>query len=164
MPTTPPLVLRSATEADLPTILALIREIADYEKLSHEVVADAATLRSALFGKEPSARVVLAEWEGEVAGYAVWFHNFSTFLGRRGLYLEDLFVRPAFRRRGIGRALLQHLARKAVRTGCGRMEWAVLDWNRPAWDFYRSLGAKPLEEWRIFRLAGDDLERFGQTA
>lgn len=155
--------IRPATPADTALILALVRELADYEKLSHEVVATENQLRDNLFGATPQAEAVIAEWHGEPAGFALFFHNFSTFLGRRGLYLEDLFVRPAHRGRGIGKALLVHLARIAVDRDCGRFEWAVLDWNEPARTFYVSLGAKPVPEWDIFRVTGDALARLANS-
>lgn len=150
--------LRPATRDDLPLILALIRELAEYEKLAHEVVATEAQLEESLFSERPYAEVVIAEWHNEPAGFALFFHNFSTFLGRRGLYLEDLFVRPALRGKGIGKALLAHLARIAVERGCGRFEWAVLDWNEPARRFYESLGAKAVSEWDLFRVTGEALQ------
>lgn len=158
------LVLREATRDDIALILTLIRELAAYEKLENEVVADEALLAVSLFGARPAAEVRIAEWHpaggaAEVAGFALFFHNFSTFLGRRGLYLEDLFVRPAFRGFGIGRALLAELARIAVARGCGRMEWWVLDWNASAIEFYRRLGARPMDEWTVFRLTGDPLRQ-----
>jgi len=153
------LEITPARAADIPLILALINELAVYEKLQHEVVASAATLHQALFGARPSAEAVLARVDGEVAGFALYFHNFSTFLGRHGLYLEDLFVRPAFRGRAIGKSLLAYLARVAVERGCGRFEWAVLDWNAPAREFYESLGAEARPEWVNYRVCGDALER-----
>lgn len=149
--------LRFAESADLPQILAFIRELAEYEQLAHEVVADEATLEAGLFGAMPGAEVLLAEVDGEAAGFALFFHNFSTFLGRRGLYLEDLFVRPAFRGRGVGRHLMASLAKIAVERGCGRFEWSVLDWNAPAIGFYRSLGAAGLDEWTVQRVDGEAL-------
>ncbi|MFZ5662761.1 MAG: GNAT family N-acetyltransferase [Pseudomonadota bacterium] len=153
------IVLRSAARADVPLILAFIRELAEYEKLAHEVVADEAGLAEQLFGARPAAEVVIAEADGQPAGFALFFHNFSTFLGRRGLYLEDLYVRPAFRGRGLGLALMRHLARLAVERGCGRFEWSVLDWNTPAIEFYRQLGAVGLEDWTVQRLSGEALRR-----
>jgi GNAT superfamily N-acetyltransferase len=150
-----------ATPADVPTILALIRELADYEKLSHEVVATEELLARALFGPRPVAECLLARADGEGAAFALFFHNFSTFLGRPGLYLEDLFVRPAHRGRGIGAAMLRHLARLAVERGCGRMEWSVLDWNKRAIEFYERMGAYGLDEWKTYRLTGSALERLG---
>lgn len=151
------LTLRAAESRDAELILALVRELAEYEKLSGEVVADAERIRTALFGPRPAAEVVIAEYEGAPAGFALFFTNFSTFLGRSGIYLEDLFVRPAHRRHGIGRALLAHLAQLATARGCGRLEWAVLDWNEPAIQFYRELGARPMDEWTVFRVTDDAL-------
>lgn len=149
--------IRPAHAADVPLILALIRELAVYEKLAHQVVATEERLRENLFGARPQAEVLIAEWNGEPAGFALFFHNFSTFLGRQGLYLEDLFVREQHRGKGIGKALLVRLAGIAVERGCGRFEWAVLDWNTPAQDFYKSLGASPVPEWDIFRVTGEAL-------
>ena len=149
--------IRAAVEADVPLILEFIRGLAEYERLAHEVVATEDGLRHWLFGARPAAEVVFAEWEGEPAGFALFFHNFSTFLGRPGVYLEDLFVNPAHRGRGIGRALLAHLARLAMERGCGRLEWSVLDWNEDAIRFYRSLGALPMDEWTVFRVTDDAL-------
>jgi GNAT superfamily N-acetyltransferase len=144
---------------DTGRVLGMIEALADYEKLRHLCVATEAGLRTALFGARPAAEVVLG-WEGTTpVAFALFFHNFSTFLGRKGLYLEDLFVQPAFRRRGYGRALLVHLARIAVERGCGRFEWAVLDWNAPAIGFYESLGAAILPDWRISRVTGPALEK-----
>jgi GNAT superfamily N-acetyltransferase len=146
--------LAPATRADVAAILEMIHGLAQFERLSHLCTASEDDIEHALFGGQPPVEVVLA-WEGdEVAGFALFFHNFSTFLGLRGLYLEDLFVRPAFRRRGYGRALLVHLARLAVERGCGRFEWTVLDWNAPAIGFYQQLGAQVLPEWRITRVTG----------
>ena len=153
----PVITLRPATTADTPHILAFIREIADYEKLAHEAVADEATLATHLFGEHPAAEVVIAEVDGQPAGFALFFHTFSTFLGQRGLYLEDLFVRPAFRGLGLGRRLMAHLAQLALQRDCGRFEWSVLDWNAPAIGFYRSLGATGLDEWTVQRVSGDAL-------
>jgi GNAT superfamily N-acetyltransferase len=155
-------VIRPATAGDIPAILAFIRELAEYEKLSNAVVATEASLREALFGDRPAAEVLIAHVEGVPAGFALFFHNFSTFLSRRGLYLEDLYVRPVHRRRGIGRALLTRLAAIAVERGCGRLEWSVLDWNQSAWRFYESLGAAPLGDWTAFRLTGDALAKLGE--
>ncbi|GLC23498.1 GNAT family N-acetyltransferase [Roseisolibacter agri] len=151
--------LRAATADDVPTVLRLIRGLAEYERLLDECVATEAQLRETLFGAQPQAEVVIAEWNGEAAGFALFFHNYSTFLARRGLYLEDLFVFPEHRGRGIGRALLSHLARVALARGCGRFEWAVLDWNAPAIGFYRALGAVAMDEWTVMRVTGDALER-----
>jgi GNAT superfamily N-acetyltransferase len=158
------LLIRSSTVEDIPLILEFIRAIAEYEKLSHEVTATEADVRESLFGSRPAAECVLAYWDGKPAGFAVYFHNFSTFLGKAGLYLEDLFVRPPFRGKGIGRALLLHLAGIARERKCGRFEWAVLDWNTPAVEFYKKLGAKPMDEWTIFRLAGKALEKLNREA
>ena len=144
-------------------ILRLITALGEYERLAHEVVATEASLRDALFGPAPAAEVVIA-WSGsEAIGFALFFHNFSTFLGRRGLYLEDLFVVPDWRGRGIGRRLLAHLARIAVERNCGRMEWAVLDWNETAIGFYERLGATVMEDWRLCRVTGDGLSRLAES-
>jgi len=151
--------IRPATPADVPLILQLIRELADYEKLAHEVTATEAELHESLFGPRPIIEVLIAETDGDTAGYALTFHNYSTFLCKRGLYLEDLFVRPPYRGRGIGKMLLSRLAKLAVEQGYVRFEWAVLDWNEPAIEFYRSLGAKPLEDWTVFRVTGEALRR-----
>jgi GNAT superfamily N-acetyltransferase len=148
-----------ALERDTPVILSLIRDLAEYERLGHEVEATEEDIRESLFGDWPGAEVVLAYVGGDLAGFALFFHNYSTFLGRRGLYLEDLFVRPAYRGRGIGRRLLAHLARLAVERKCGRMEWWVLDWNESAIRFYRSIGAVPMDDWTVYRLTGDPLAR-----
>jgi GNAT superfamily N-acetyltransferase len=149
--------IKPATPADAPIILQLIRELAEFERLLHEVQATEEQVREQLFGARPAAEVVIARIDDEVAGFALFFHNFSTFLGLPGIYLEDLFVRPAARSKGVGQALLRWLAAEAVKRGCGRLEWAVLDWNEPAIRFYKSLGARPMEEWGIFRLTGDAL-------
>ena len=154
-----PLALRPATVADVALVLAFIRDLAEYERLAHEVVATEPLLRETLFGERPGAEVVIAELDGEPVGFALFFHNFSTFLGRPGLYLEDLFVRPAARGHGVGRALLARLAAIAVARGCGRFEWAVLDWNEPAIGFYRRLGAVPLDDWTVQRVTGEALHR-----
>ncbi|MDB6089360.1 MAG: N-acetyltransferase [Gammaproteobacteria bacterium] len=146
--------IRPATEHDVPVILAFIRDLAQYERLEHEVVATEAGLRNALFGPRPYAEVAFACIAAEPVGFALFFHNFSTFLGRPGIYLEDLFVRPDARGRGIGKRLLVWLAHTAVERGCGRLEWAVLDWNEPAISFYRNLGATLKSEWQMFRLTG----------
>ena len=149
--------IAAATAADVPPVLAMIRGLAEYERLAHLCVATEAQLSDALFGPNAGVEVAVA-WEGsETAGFALFFHNFSTFLGRRGLYLEDLFVWPQYRGRGYGRALLVHLARLAVERDCGRFEWAVLDWNESAIGFYRGLGATMLPDWRITRVAGEAL-------
>jgi GNAT superfamily N-acetyltransferase len=153
-----------AQPADVGHVLGMIEALAEYEKLRHLCVATEADLAHALFGPKPAAEVVLGWEDDRPVGFALFFHNFSTFLGRRGLYLEDLFVQPAFRRRGYGRALLVHLARIAVERGCGRFEWAVLDWNGPALSFYESLGAALLPDWRITRLTGPALDKLAGRA
>ena len=147
--------LRPATPRDLPVILACIRALAEYERLAHECIATEALLRESLFGERPSAEVVLAFAGDEPAGFALWFQSYSTFLAKPGLYLEDLFVYPQYRGRGLGRRLLRHLAQVAVERDYGRVEWSVLDWNVDAIGFYRSLGAELLDDWRRCRLAGD---------
>ena len=149
--------IRPAGTADVPIILELIRALATYERAPDEVTATEQGLAEVLFGKEPAAEVLLAFENARAVGFAVFFHNFSTWLGRPGLYLEDLFVRPEVRGKGYGRALLVHLARIARDRGCGRMEWAVLDWNEPAINFYRKLGAKAMHEWTVFRLTPSDI-------
>jgi len=154
--------IASATERDLSLILSFIKKLAEYEKLSHLVVATEDLLHDALFGPRPVAEVIIANWNDEPVGFALFFHNFSTFLGRRGIYLEDLFVDPPHRGKGIGKALLIHLAKIAKERDCGRFEWAVLDWNQPSIDFYKGLGAAPLDDWTLFRLAGDALDRLAE--
>lgn len=156
--------LRPAVPDDIPLILELIRELADYEKLVHEVKADAQRMHDHLFGVRPYAEVLIGEVEGEPQGFALFFHNYSTWLSQPGIYLEDLYVRPAARGAGLGKALLTELARLAVERDCGRLEWSVLDWNEPAIGFYRSLGARPQDEWSVYRVTGDalrDLARKG---
>jgi GNAT superfamily N-acetyltransferase len=154
--------IRLAGRSDVSTILALIRELAEYERAPNEVVTTEDQLRENLFGAHPAAEVLIGEEAGEPVSFALFFHNFSTWMGRRGLYLEDLFVRPAVRGKGYGRALLVRLAQLARDRECGRMEWAVLDWNEPAIQFYRKLGARPNEEWTIFRLTRDGIARLAQ--
>jgi GNAT superfamily N-acetyltransferase len=154
----PELEIRAATEDDFPLILSLIKELAEYERLSHEVVATEESLRHWLFGERPVAEVLIGHHGGEPAGFALFFHSFSTFLGKPGIYLEDLYVRPEFRGAGIGRALLVHLARLARERGCGRLEWAVLDWNKPAIGFYKGLGASPVSGWTTYRVTGKSLD------
>jgi len=154
--------ITAATPADVPTIRTLIRELAEFERLLHEAQATDEQLHENLFGPNPGAEVVIARVGEEVAGFALFFHNFSTFLGKRGLYLEDLFVRPRFRGAGCGAALLRHLAKLAVERQCGRFEWSVLDWNQRAIDFYKSLGAVPMNEWTIYRVTGDALEKLAR--
>lgn len=156
--------IRPATRADLATIMALVRELAEFERLLDQVSATEAQLQEALFGARPYAEVLIAQVGEQVAGFALFFHNFSTFLAKPGIYLEDLYVRPPFRGNGCGSALLRHLAGIAVERGCGRLEWSVLDWNQRAIDFYRSLGAEPMDEWTIYRVTGDALERLGRSA
>ncbi len=158
------LEIRTTTEADVPVILSLIRELAEYERAPDAVVATDSGLREVLFGAKRSAEVLLALADGEPVGFAVYFYNFSTWLGRPGLYLEDLFVRPAVRGKGYGRALLERLAQIAKERGCGRMEWAVLDWNEPAIQFYRKLGADPLNEWTVFRLTADGIAKLASSS
>ena len=143
----------------MPLILDLIRELAEYEQLAHEVVATEADIHAALFAERPAAETVIGRLDGEAVGFALFFRNFSTFLGHPGICLEDLYVRPAFRGRGFGRRLLAHLARLARRRGCGRVEWSVLDWNAPAIAAYRRVGAVPLDEWTTYRLSGEALAR-----
>ena len=155
------LVLRDAGPDDAPLLLSFIRELAEFERLTHECVADPAPLRKFLF-EQPRAHAIVAEWDGKPAGFALYFYNFSTFLGRPGLYLEDLFVRPEFRRNGIAKGVFRYLASKAVTEGCGRMEWSVLNWNENAIAFYRSLGAQPMDEWTVQRLTGEALTRLAQ--
>jgi GNAT superfamily N-acetyltransferase len=157
------LELRAATPSDCALILSFIRELAEYEKLAHEVVATEAGLREQLFGGTPRAEVVIAEIDAEPVGFALFFHNFSTFTGRAGLYLEDLYVRPVARGAGVGRRLMQHLARLAVDRNCARFEWAVLDWNEPAIRFYRAIGAVGMDSWRVQRLAGDALAKLAES-
>ncbi len=149
--------IRPARADEVPLVLQFVRELAEYEHLLHEVVATEARLRSDLFGPRPFAEVVFACLDGEPVGFALFFHNYSTFVGKPGIYLEDLFVRPVVRGRGVGQALLRWLAGETVKRDCGRLEWSVLDWNEPAIRFYKSLGAKPMDEWGIFRLTGDAL-------
>lgn len=155
------LTFRFAEEKDVGTILVFIRELAEYEHLAGEVVATEALLREWIFEKG-RAEVVFAMAEGREVGFALFFHNFSTFLGRSGLYLEDLFVLPQYRGRGYGRAILEHLAFLAAKRGCGRLEWWCLDWNQPSIDFYLSLGAEPMKDWTVYRLAGDTLQNLAR--
>ncbi len=155
--------IRPAQPADVPVILRLIRALADYERLTAEVTANETRLHKSLFpddGSAPMAHCVIADVDGAPVGFALYFFNYSTFLARPGLYLEDLFVQPEFRGRGLGKALLLHLAKLANQRGCGRMEWAVLDWNQPAIDFYKSLGARRMKEWQVCRLAGEALTQY----
>ena len=147
-------MIREATEADVPLILQFIRDLAEYERMAEHVVATEEMLRRTLFGSPRFAEVLIAEEDGAPAGFALFFHSFSTFLGEPGIYLEDLFVREPMRGRGIGKALLARLARIARERGCGRVEWAVLDWNEPSIGFYKKLGAEPLDDWTVFRVTG----------
>lgn len=158
------LSIRPATPNDCQTIVDHIRELAIFEKLEHEFVATADQFRQHLFGERPACEAIMAEWSGLPAGFALYFTNFSTFLGKSGLYLEDLYVREAYRRKGIGKALLTTLARIAVERDYGRFEWSVLDWNSPAIAFYRSLGALPMDEWTVQRVTGDALAKLASKA
>jgi GNAT superfamily N-acetyltransferase len=151
--------IRAAVAADVPLILSFIKGLAEYEKLSDAVIATEESLHRTLFGARPYAEVMIAELDDEPAGFALYFHNYSTFLAKPGIYLEDVFVLPEKRGRGVGKALLAELARIAVARGCGRLEWSVLDWNEPAIGFYKTLGAVPQDEWTVFRLAGDALDK-----
>ena len=159
----PALHLRRAMPADVPLILEFIRDLAEYERAPEQAVARPEDLLRDGWGPEPKFRAVLAEWQGQPAGFALFFYNYSTWQGRPGLYLEDLFVRPAFRGKGIGKALLVHLAELAVRENCGRFQWQVLDWNTPAIDFYKSLGATVMQEWLTMRVEGGALEALAST-
>ena len=158
------LSIRPATRTDAALIFSFIRELAEYEKMFDDVVTGEAEIASALFGANPRVFCDIAEWGGAPAGFALWFYNFSTFRGRHGIYLEDLFVKPELRGKGIGKALLANLARRAVDEGCARLEWAVLDWNRPSIDFYESLGAKRMGDWLIYRLDGTALSGLASVA
>jgi GNAT superfamily N-acetyltransferase len=157
-------MIRTATPDDTPTVCRLIRGLAEYERLADRVAFDERQIREHLFGPRPSAEVLVAEDADEVVGFALFFQNYSTFLGKPGIYLEDLFVLPEFRGRGHGKALLLELARLAVERGCSRLEWAVLDWNEPAIGFYRALGAEPMNEWTVYRLAGEALTAVARSA
>lgn len=157
MSSTDSLLIRAAAPTDAELIAALIGELADYEKLRHECRVTPEAIGASLFGDRPQAECLIAEWQGAPVGFALFFHNYSTFLARPGLYLEDLFVRPAARGQGVGKALLKQLAALAVARGCGRFEWSVLDWNAPAIAFYESLGAKAQSEWTIYRVSGEAL-------
>ena len=155
--------IRAATKADVPVILSFIKKLADYERLSHEVVATEETLRETLFGRRRTAEVAIGYFKRKAVGFVIFFHNFSTFLGRPGIYIEDLFVEEEFRRRGFGGALLRYVARLAKERQCGRLEWSVLDWNEPAVKFYQKLGAVPMSEWTVFRLTGENLTRLADS-
>lgn len=156
--------IRPASPADLPLIAQLIRDLAEYEKLAHEVRFDEAVMGEKLFGERPYAEVVIGELGGAAQGFALFFHNFSTFEGKPGIYLEDLFVRPAARGSGLGKALLSHLAMLAVERDCARLEWSVLDWNEPAIGFYKKLGARLMDEWTVMRVDGTALQQLGAAA
>jgi GNAT superfamily N-acetyltransferase len=160
----PGLFIRHAQRDDAAVLLSLIRELAAFEKLLDHVEADEATLAEELFGGPRVAEALIAEFGGEPVGFALFFHNFSTFVGRKGLYLEDLYVKPQARRRGVGRALITFVAKIAVERNCGRFEWSVLDWNTRAIDFYRSLGAVAMDEWTVQRVTGEALRRLADTA
>jgi GNAT superfamily N-acetyltransferase len=161
---TPGFQIKSATESDVPVILSFVKKLARYEQLLHEVVATEDLLRETLFGKRRTAEVAIGYLESKPVGFVLFFHNYSTFLGKPGLYIEDLFVDEDYRRRGYGRALLLHVARLAKERDCGRLEWSVLDWNQPAIDFYKKLGASPMSEWTVFRVAGKSLDELaGQS-
>lgn len=155
------ITFRFAEEKDVPVILGFIKELADYEKMLDEVVADEALLREWIFEKK-KAEVIFALIDGNEAGFALFFHNFSTFLGRAGIYLEDLYVKPEHRGKGLGKGLLKQLAKIATERGCGRLEWACLDWNKPSIDFYLSLGATPMNDWTVYRLTGDTLRKMAE--
>ena len=155
--------IRQAEEADVPIILSFIKKLAVYEKLAHEVVATEDSLRETLFGKRKIAEVAIGYFDGQPIGFVLFFHNYSTFLGKPGLYIEDLFVDEAFRRRGFGRALFLYTARIAEERNCGRLEWAVLDWNEPAISFYKKLGAVPMSDWTVFRITGENLHKLAQS-
>jgi GNAT superfamily N-acetyltransferase len=156
--------IERATPRDVPLILRLIKALAEYERMADEVTATEEGLQETLFGARPSAEVVIAYAGSAPAGFALFFQNYSTFLGKPGLYLEDLFVAPEYRGRGYGKALLQHLATLAVERGCGRFEWSVLDWNEPAIGFYKKLGAQPMDAWKIFRVTGQALRQLAAPA
>lgn len=156
--------LREATRDDTALILRFIQGLAEYEKLTNACVATEESLRATLFGERAYAEVLIASWEDTAVGFALFFHNYSTFLAKPGIYLEDLFVEPHYRGKGIGKALLEELARIAVRRGCGRLEWSVLDWNEPSIQFYLSLGAVAMDEWTIYRVTGEALEKLARVA
>jgi GNAT superfamily N-acetyltransferase len=158
------LLIRPARPGEAGLVLSFIRELAEYEKLAHEVEATEATIADALFGASPLVYCDVAEWNGEPAGFQVWFVNFSTFSGRYGIYLEDLFVRPALRGKGIGKALLAHLAARCVENGWSRLQWSVLDWNAPSIEFYKSLGAELMDEWTVCKVTGEALQTLAKGA
>jgi GNAT superfamily N-acetyltransferase len=154
--------IRAATRADVPVVLSFIKKLADYERLPHEVVATEEILRETLFGSRLGAEVAIGYFEQKPVGFVLFFHNYSTFLGRPGIYIEDLFVDEAFRRRGFGGALLRHVAVLARERECGRLEWSVLDWNQPAIHFYKNLGAVPMSEWTVYRVTGEELKKLAE--
>jgi len=156
--------IKAATKKDVPVILAFIRKLADYERLSHEVVASEELLQRTIFGQRRTAEVAIGYFKNEPVGFVLFFHNFSTFLGRPGIYIEDLFVEETYRRRGFGGALLAYVAKLAVARDCGRLEWSVLDWNEPAINFYQKLGAVPMKEWTVFRVTKESLNRLAGRA
>jgi GNAT superfamily N-acetyltransferase len=156
--------IKAATKKDVPVILAFIRKLADYERLSHEVVASEELLQRTIFGQRRTAEVAIGYFKNEPVGFVLFFHNFSTFLGRPGIYIEDLFVEETYRRRGFGGALLAYVAKLAVARDCGRLEWSVLDWNEPAVNFYKKLGAVPMKEWTVFRVTKKSLNRLAGRA
>ena len=158
------LTIRDAEPRDAPVVLRFIQALADYERLSDSVEADEERIRHTLFGPDPKVFCTIAEWAGEPAGFALWFYNYSTFLARHGIWLEDLFVRPELRGNGIGKALLKGLAQRCIAEGLGRFEWSVLDWNEPSIQFYRSLGAVRMDAWQIFRLSGAELAQLAAEA
>ena len=162
MTSVPHFDIHAATKADVSIILSFIKKLADYEHLSHEVVASEETLRKTLFGRRRTAEVAIGYFNREPVGFVLYFHNYSTFLGRPGIYIEDLFIDEAFRRRGFGGALLRYVAGVANERRCGRLEWSVLDWNEPAINFYKKLGAVPMSEWTVFRVTGKELEKLAQ--
>ena len=155
--------IRRTTFDDAGLILNFVKQLAEYEKLAHEMVADEATLKASLFGENPKAFCLIAEWDGVPVGFALYFYNYSTFLAKTGIYLEDLFVNPDYRGKGIGKSLLKYLAAKAKAEGCGRLEWWVLDWNEPSIAFYKSLGAVAMDEWTVYRVTGDALDRLATS-
>lgn len=158
----PDFSIRSATVDDCGLILGFIQELADYEKLSHEVVATVATLEETLFGEKAYAEVTIGEYQGQAVAYSLFFHNFSTFTGRPGIYLEDIYVKPEMRGKGMGKLMLAYIAKLAVERNCTRVEWSVLDWNEPSIQFYRSIGAAPMDGWTVQRLDGEELDHFAK--
>lgn len=156
------ITLRFAEEKDIPTILNFIKALAEYEKLSHEVAATEEKLKKTLFGINRFAEVVIADYENQPAGFMLFFHNYSTFLGKPGIYLEDLFVKPELRGKGIGKILLSYLGKIAVERDCGRIEWSVLDWNEPSIQFYKNIGAVPMDEWTVFRVTGSGIAKLAE--